>query len=209
MTDQPVSKAFVEVEQEHRADSFGMWVFLATETMLIGAIFVAYFIIRLKYHDAFAGGSHELSLPIGTANTAILLTSSLAMAVGAESAGAGTMRFARRALWVTVLLGLAFLGLKAFEYWNDVREGLLPLLAPYLYHGPDPLHAALFFNIYLMMTGIHAVHLVIGVCLVAFLALPSRLPPERQAQRMASVGLYWHFVDVVWVFLFPLLYLVK
>jgi cytochrome c oxidase subunit 3 len=209
MTGEVVSKAFLEPPQERQADSLGMWVFIATEAMLFGAVLVGYFIIRLKYHDAFAGGSRALSLPIGTANTAVLLTSSLAMAIGVETAKAGVLNIARRALLATAVLGLVFLGLKAFEYWNDVQEGLLPLLGSFRYDGPDPHHAALFFNLYLMMTGIHATHLVVGIGLVGFLALPSRLPALRQATRIESIGLYWHFVDIVWVVLFPLLYLVQ
>jgi len=209
MSEATVSRAFVDRDRERAADSFGMWIFLATEAMLFGAILVGYLIIRLKYHAAFAGGSHALSLPIGTVNTTILLTSSFAMAVAVETAKSGGGRIVRRALAATAALGLAFIALKGFEYWKDVEEGLLPLLGPFHYGGPDPHHAALFFNIYLMMTGIHATHLIVGIGLVAYLAAPSRLPEGRQAQRIESVGLYWHFVDIVWVILFPLLYLVQ
>jgi len=209
MSDIPASKAFVEGPEERRADSLGMWVFLGTEAMLFGAILVGYLIIRLKYPAAFAGGSHELSLVIGTLNTAILLTSSFAMAAAVAMAKAGVWRNARIALLVTVILGFAFLGAKAYEYWDDVQEGLLPILAPFHYQGPDPLHAALFFNLYLLMTSVHGVHLIIGIAMLAYVGLTRRLPPQRHAQWIESVGLYWHFVDIVWIFLFPLLYLVR
>jgi cytochrome c oxidase subunit 3 len=208
MTDEPVSKAFDEVGREREADTFGMWGFLGTEAMLFGAVFVAYTILRLKYPEAFGGGSEKLSMWLGTLNTAILLTSSLAMAVAVESAKAHALPFARRMLWITALLGAAFVCVKGYEYFDDTQKGLLPLLGPFHYDGPDPAHAGLFFNIYLMMTGIHAMHLIIGISLVVYLALPIRIPPGRQPMRIESVGLYWHFVDIVWIFLFPLLYLV-
>lgn len=208
MTDAPVSKAFGDPALEREADSLGLWVFLAAEAMQFGAIFVGYLILRLKYPLAFADGSHALSLPLGTLNTAILLTSSFSMAIGVECARTEDFVVARRAFWITATLGLAFFGVKTYEYWDDVQKGLLPLLGAFNYAGPDPVHVALFFNVYLMMTGLHAVHLLVGMAIVALVALPSRLPPPRRASRAAGVGLYWHFVDIIWVFLFPLLYLV-
>jgi len=209
MSDIPVSKAFADTERETEADRFGMWIFLATEAMLFGAILLGYFILRLKYHDAFAAGSSQLSLPLATANTAILLTSSFAMAIGAETARSGALRCAHRALWATALLGAAFLAVKAYEYHDDWDKGLLPALGVFHYTGPNAGEMALFLNFYLASTALHATHLLIGILMVAFLALPSRLPTPRRARRIESVGLYWHFVDIVWVFLFPLLYLVQ
>lgn len=209
MTDLPASKAFADAAREEEAGRFGMWIFLATEAMLFGAIFFGYFILRLKYREGFAGASAELSLPLGTANTAILLTSSFAMAIAAEAAKAGAARFARYALGATALLGLAFLAVKGFEYHDDWQKGLMPALGSFRYAGPDPAHAGLFLNLYLMMTGIHATHLLIGILLVAYMALPRPMAMARQARRIEGVGLYWHFVDIVWVFLFPLLYLVQ
>jgi cytochrome c oxidase subunit 3 len=209
VTDLPASKAFATLDQERRADTLGMWIFLGTEAMLFGAVLVGYFILRLKYHAAFAGGSAALSLPLGGINTAILLTSSFALAVGVEAARTGVLGMARRALAITALLGAAFVAVKAYEYWDDVERGLLPLLGPYRYAGPDAPHAALFFNLYLAMTGMHAVHLLIGIALIGWLALPHRLPAARSANRIEMAGLYWHFVDIVWILLFPLLYLVQ
>jgi cytochrome c oxidase subunit 3 len=209
MTDLPASKAFAEVASETEAGRFGMWIFLATEAMLFGAILLGYFILRLKYREAFATGSGQLSLPLATANTAILITSSFAMAIAAETARAGAFRFARYALWATALLGAAFLAVKAYEYHDDWDKGLLPVLGAFHYTGPGAEQVALFLNFYLASTAIHATHLLIGILLVAFLALRRPLPASRHARRVESVGLYWHFVDIVWVFLFPLLYLVQ
>jgi cytochrome c oxidase subunit 3 len=210
VTDTPVSKAFVETAGERAADRFGMWVFLATEAMLFGAVLVAYFILRLHYPAGWAGGSKALSLFLGTLNTAILLTSSLAMAVAVEAAKGRQMVLARRALWVTAALGAAFVLVKSYEYYDDVERGLLPILGgDWKSHGPDPAHAQLFLNLYLAMTGMHAVHLLIGIALVVFMVFYARAPGEPSAMRITSTGLYWHFVDIVWVFLFPLLYLVQ
>jgi cytochrome c oxidase subunit 3 len=210
VTDEPVSVAFVTSGQERAADTFGMWVFLAPEGMLFGGVLVAYFILRLHFPEAFAGGSKALSLPIGTINTAVLLTSSFAMAAAVEAAKAERLGLARAGLWVTVALGAAFLVLKGYEYSDDLDRGLLPILnGNWLYHGPDPTHAGVFFNLYLVMTGMHAVHLIVGIVLVAFMALTARTPETRTATRVSVTGLYWHFIDVVWIFLFPLLYLVQ
>jgi len=177
--------------------TLGMWVFLATELMFFGALFLGYLHVRLADPEGFAAASRHTHEWLGTINTAILLTSSFAMALAVHAAGAGDRHAARRWLLVTAILGLAFGGVKGAEYAMEWRDGLLP--------GTN-----LFFYLYFLMTGVHAVHLLIGVALVLLMAWKLRaaaLPPGR-VDAIDAVGLYWHFVDAVWIFLSPLFYLV-
>lgn len=186
----------------------GMWVFLATEMMFFGPIFLAYAVGRLHLPEAFTAAARHTDVALGTINTLVLLTSSAAIALSTECARGGAMRLARRLMWLTVVLGCAFLAIKGYEYFKDVREGLFP--------GPG-FHAAglagetgarLFFFLYFVATGLHAVHLTVGICLVlAVLRQAGRAPAVPVLRRLEATGLYWHFVDIVWVFLFPILYL--
>jgi cytochrome c oxidase subunit 3 len=188
--------------------TLGMWVFLATELMFFGALFLGYLHVRLGDPAGVAEASHHTHEWLGTINTAVLLTSSFAMALAVMAANAGARRAARGWLVATALLGLAFLAIKGTEYVLEWRDGLVPGLH---FAVPDP-HGTtrLFFDLYFLMTGVHAVHLTIGIAIVASLVLRLRHPglaPGR-AQAIELTGLYWHFVDVVWVFLYPLFYLV-
>ena len=192
-----------------RSGEFGVFVFLASEGMLFGALVLGYLIARLSPGADFGAASRELSLPLGTLNTAVLLTSSFCAALATIAADARQDRWARLALVATALLGLAFLGIKAFEYWDEASKGLLPLRkAADRYPAATPPHLRLFFDVYLALTGTHALHLVSGIGLVGGIAIFwSRL--ARPAHTLKMAALYWHFIDVVWVFLFPLLYLVR
>ena len=176
---------------------FGLWVFLLTEVMLFGPLFVAYAIYRMQHPAAFAEGSAHLDRVLGTINTAVLLGSSLCVALGVRAAEAGAS--ARRWLWIAAALGAVFLAIKGFEYHHKFTEHLVPGLD---FHGAAPMQ--LFFVLYFVMTLLHGVHIVVGLTLLAGAAV---LAPS--ATTVELVGLYWHFVDVVWVFLFPLLYLVS
>lgn len=171
----------------------GMWLFLATETMMFGALFLALAVCRWRVAEAWKEASAHLHLWMGTANTAVLLTSSLAVAFAAQKG---------RARWwfaVAALLGLAFLGIKGTEYVLEYRDGLMPGVGPAFQLSPG---ARLFFDLYFVATGLHAVHLGVGVGLLAFLILR-----DAEAGAVEAAGLYWHFVDIVWVFLFPIFYL--
>jgi len=188
--------------------TLGMWVFLATELMFFGALFLGYLHVRLGDPAGVAEASHHTHEWLGTINTAVLLTSSFAMALAVMAANAGARRAARGWLVATALLGVAFLTIKGTEYVLEWRDGLVPGLH---FTVPDP-HGTtrLFFDLYFLMPGVHAVHLTIGIAIVASLVLRLRHPglaPGR-AQAIELTGLYWHFVDVVWVFLYPLFYLV-
>ena len=188
-----------------------MWVFLVTEVMFFGGLLMAYLIYRIWYPEAWAEGSEELSIALGGFNTVVLITSSLTMALGVRSAQTGAPRATVKWLLITIALGLTFLVVKFFEYkekWdlnhipgpNFIFEGR-PDLAP---------HLEIFYSLYFALTGLHALHMVVGVSIlsvVTWMAYRRRFTPNWYTPVELS-GLYWHFVDVVWIFLFPLLYLV-
>ena len=202
---------FDDLAQQHEANRLGMWIFLATEIMFFGAVFVAYTVYRFNYPDAFAAGSRLLDVVLGTINTGVLLLSSLTMALAVYSAETGRRKLLVAFLLITMLLGLTFLGIKGLEYYHKYQEQLIPLAGlPFAYEGAAPEQVALFLSLYLTMTGIHALHLLIGIgALAVFIFLAWRGHFTRgDYVPVELLGLYWHFVDIVWVFLFPLLYLV-
>ncbi|RUY91696.1 hypothetical protein EN974_27580 [Mesorhizobium sp. M7A.F.Ca.CA.001.12.2.1] len=203
------SVAFKSGERERAADAFGMWVFIGSEAMLFGAIFLIFFVARLSYGAAFAEASRHLSLMLGTINTAVLITSSFAMALAHFFTSGSRWRAARWSLAATAALGVVFLIIKGTEYAMEFHQGIAPVLgAPFTYRGADPVHAAFFFSLYFAMTALHGLHLFCGIVVVCgTLALWWRTEASSRARRVQAVGLYWHFVDIVWVFLFPVLYL--
>jgi len=198
---------FADPAHQAAADRMGMFVFLGTEVMLFGGILAVALADRIRHPEAMIAASSRLDLWLGGINTAVLLTSSLAMAIAVAAMHQDRPRVALGALSATVALGLAFLGLKALEYGQDYADGLMPALAPPA-EPTDPAQA-LFLNLYLAATALHAVHLTIGIGLVLWLASRIARRPEEQAMTTELTGLYWHFVDIVWVFLYPVLYLVR
>jgi cytochrome c oxidase subunit 3 len=186
----------------------GLWLFVATELMLFSGLFLGLAVYRVVYPAAAEEASDHLHLWIGGANTAVLLTSSLAMALAVVAARAGRPRPATLWLLATAALGLLFLALKGYEYRSEYSEGLMPGVGPaFPLEGP----AELFFNLYFVATGLHAAHLTIGILAVALFAWRTRsrrLPLPEHATQIEGLGIYWHFVDVVWVFLYPVLYLI-
>ena len=207
MTRAPAEQ-FDDLEQQHHAAELGMWVFLATEVLFFGGLFTGYTVYRIAYPEAFFEASHHLYMWIGAVNTGVLLISSLTMALAVHAATEGARRTTLAWLAATAALGLAFLAIKAVEYRLDYLDGLVPGAA-FTYTGPYPEHVELFMTLYFVMTGLHALHMVIGVACLAVLALTvTRMKtPDRLATPIEMTGLYWHFVDIVWIFLFPLLYL--
>jgi cytochrome c oxidase subunit 3 len=187
-----------------------MWTFIATEVMLFGALFLAYTACRLVYHPTFAAAGRHLDRPLGSLNTAVLLGSSLTMALAVGAARAhGRHRRLVGYLLATIGLGLVFLVIKGIEYSQEYDEGLIPW-SHFTWDGADAPHAQLFFLFYFLLTGLHALHLLIGIVVVtgtAILAHRGRFPPENSIP-VDMVGLYWHFVDVVWIFILPALYLI-
>jgi cytochrome c oxidase subunit 3 len=200
---------FDDLAEQHEAATLGMWVFLVTEVLFFGGLFLVYSIYRAWYADAFAAASHELDIVLGAINTAVLITSSLTMALAVHAAQLGRRRALMLFLVATMVLGGVFLGIKAVEYYHKFVE----------HHVPGPSfqfereyfrHAQIFFSLYFLMTGLHALHMVIGfgimLCMLWW-AWNGTITAEYFSPIEIS-GLYWHFVDIVWIFLFPLLYLI-
>jgi cytochrome c oxidase subunit 3 len=205
---------FDDLQQQDDSTKLGMWTFLATEVMFFGGMFLAYILFRWKYHTGFAVGSNELYMWFGFFNTGVLLCSSLSMALAVDYAKMGHLRPLLINLGITMALGSIFLGVKAIEYTIDFNESLIPGLKfhPHTLVGKlaseDMSHVELFFVLYFAMTGLHALHMVIGIAALGVLAYMIHRSRFADGTTVESVGLYWHFVDLVWVFLFPLLYLI-
>jgi cytochrome c oxidase subunit 3 len=235
---------FESYDQQRESASLGVWIFLVTEIMFFGGLFTAYILYRSKYPEAFIAGSHQLDVTLGTINTGVLIGSSLTMAMAVRCAQLGKGKAIAGFLVATIILGSAFLGIKATEYHHKYVEHLIPgegfhLEAAHIpmHHGKPvtsdlptgivgesradvPLphaapqdiqaHTQLFFFLYFGMTGLHAFHMIIGVGLLAWLIRPSLkgMCDGNNHNYVEGIGLYWHFVDIVWIFLFPLLYLV-
>lgn len=204
-----VADHFDDYHQQADACLFGMWAFLMSEVMFFGGVFATYLVYRRSYPDAFAAASRELDVYWGTINTFVLLTSSLTMAMAVRASKLHRRWQAAWAIVATMILGSVFLAIKFYEYAHKVHEGLAPLIGlPFHYEGSDAGAAQLFLGLYFGMTGLHALHMIIGIALLAFLLWYVLAWPGRSALRVEIVGLYWHFVDLVWIFLFPLLYLI-
>lgn len=206
----PLGHHFDDLTQQEEANTLGMWIFLATEILFFGALFLAYLVYRSMYPEAFALGSRHLNVAAGAINTVVLLTSSLAMAIAVYYSLHDNRRAVTLLLLLTAALGIVFLGVKAFEWITDWNEGLVPGLRWTLVGEHAP-HEQLFFVLYFVMTGLHAIHLIIGITVVGLTALIAwwKRHPGRYSTNIEMIGLYWHFVDIVWVFLFPLLYLIN
>jgi cytochrome c oxidase subunit III len=203
-----VAFPFTTEAQQHEAATLGLWLFIATELMLFGGLFVGLTVYRIGDPTAAATASEHLHLWLGGANTAVLLTSSLAMGLAVLAARAGRPRATALWLLACAALGLLFLALKAYEYRQEYLEGLMPGIGPAFPLEPP---VELFFNLYFAATGLHALHLTLGILAVALFAWRTatrRLALPAHATRIEGLGLYWHFVDVVWVFLYPVLYLI-
>ena len=207
-THAPLAHQFDDLEQQHEAVTLGMWAFLATEIMFFGGLFTGYTVYRSAYPEAFAAGSRILERPLGTINTAVLIASSLTMALAVRSAQLGKRQALVAFLLLTILLGSVFLGIKAVEYSHKFEHHLVPGHW-FHYDGPHAQQVHLFFFFYFVMTGMHALHMVIGVGILAVLLFQSWRGRYSSLyfSPVENTGLYWHFVDLVWIFLFPLLYL--
>ncbi len=200
---------FQTMEQQQEAATLGMWIFLVTEVMFFGGLLMAYLLYRVWYPEAWSEGSLELDILLGGVNTVVLIASSLTMALAVRSAQTGAQRATVRWLLVTMALGLTFLVIKAFEYEHKWALNHIPG-SNFVFEGPHAAQVEIFLSLYFALTGLHALHMVIGFVLlsvIAWMAHRKRFTPEWYTPVEMS-GLYWHFVDIVWIFLFPLLYLV-
>jgi cytochrome c oxidase subunit III len=204
-----IAHHFDDAEQQHEASTLGMWLFLVTEIMFFGGVFTCYIVYRSAYPSVFAHASNHLDVLLGTINTGVLITSSLTMALAVHGAQIGKSDMLKTGLLLTILLGSVFLAIKAYEYGHKFHEGLVP--GPYFtYAAADAKNAELFFSMYFAMTGLHALHMVIGITILCILLFQARrgMYGPHYSTPIEMTGLYWHFVDIVWIYLFPLLYLV-
>ena len=217
------------MEQQKDASTFGMWVFLVTEIMMFGGLLVAYMIYRLKYYEAFVAGSSSINVEWGFINTLVLICSSLTMALTVSAAQRGVVRLQKIFIILTMALGVAFLVIKGIEYhqkwvehhvpgglWQTfnpidiredlVKEGKTPEAAAQIAHQTE-----IFFSFYFATTGLHALHMIIGLVLMSwlFMRVSRREFGPQYYTPVELGGLYWHFVDIVWIYLFPLLYLIN
>ena len=205
----PLAHHFDSLDQQSDAASLGMWVFLVTEVLFFGGLFATYCVYRSWYPDAFAAASHELDIVLGGINTAVLITSSLTMALAVHAGQLGQRRALMIFLVLTMVLGGVFLGIKGVEYYHKFAEHHVP--GPgFVFEKEYARHAQIFFSLYFLMTGLHALHMVIGIGIMLVMlwwAWRGTITADYVSPVEIS-GLYWHFVDIVWIFLFPLLYLI-
>lgn len=212
---------FDDMDQQRHAGLLGMWVFLLTELLLFGGLFAAFAILRLRHANVFAEAAQHLDLKLAAINTALLLSSGLTMMLAELAAGARLRKTSFLWLLATIALGLAFLAIKGLEWYKEFQHQLMPVLGlPFHYSselpaapGEQPVTAIaeLFFNLYFIATGLHAVHMLVGIGILAvMLALVRRWQrPDRLDRQLRIAGLYWAFIDVVWIFIFTLFYLLR
>jgi cytochrome c oxidase subunit 3 len=224
---------FESMEQQNETTSFGMWLFLLTEVMFFGGLFTAYLIYRNWYYPAFVAASHTLNIVEGSLNTLVLITSSFTMAMGVWCAETKRKNGLILSLVGTLILGIGFLGIKADEYHEKYVKGHIPghafaghafdaagFVHPVAEDGkpaekalaPDmAAHTEVYFSLYFAMTGMHALHMIIGIALLSGMLWKATRGGymDGNIAFVENFGLYWHFVDIVWIFLFPLLYLIS
>lgn len=203
-----VREHFRTAEQQRESEMLGMWIFLATEVMFFGALFVAFSVYRTSYPQAFGAGSADMNIVLGSINTAVLITSSLTMALAVHASEVGNRVWLRILLVLTMLLGCAFLIIKGIEYYQHYLDHKMPAVW-FNFSGPDAGPVQMFFVFYFFMTGIHALHMLVGIG-VLLVILGRSFAGSFSAEYhtpVAVAGLYWSFVDIIWVFLFAIFYL--
>jgi cytochrome c oxidase subunit 3 len=201
---------FQDLQVQANAARLGMWLFLSTEILLFGGLFICYSLFRALYHDGFHAASHHLSALFGMIDTFILVTSSFTMAMAIHFVGIGKKNVAVALLLVTVAFGFGFLGVHGYEYWEDIRAGALPGIH---FHVPElagKQGAAMFFTLYFAMTGLHSLHVFVGAIVLLVITYHTWKGDysARYMNPLENGGLYWHLIDLIWIFLFPLLYLI-
>ncbi len=200
---------FDDMEQQREAATLGMWVFLITEVLFFGGLFTSDMIYRVWYPTTFGIASRQLNIYSGAGMTVVLITSSLTMAMAVHAAAHGRRNRIIGFLCLTLLLGVIFVGLKGMEYYHEYLDGHIPG-AGFRIEGADRSNAQIFFSLYFIMTGLHALHMFIGfgiLLTMIYLAWRNYFS-EKWHTPVEVAGLYWHFVDIIWIFLFPLLYLI-
>jgi len=208
MADAHPAPQFAALPQQHEAAELGMWTFLATEVLFFGGLILAYVVYRMGYPDGFAAAARHTDILIGTINTAVLLTSSFAVAWAVDAAKVEAGRLAAALLIIAAVLGVVFLGLKGIEYAKEYDEHLIPGIN-FAFAGPHGGAAELFFVFYFVANWLQAINLTVGVIVLLVMARMAQRGAfdSRYHSPIVVAGLYWHFVDMVWVFLFALIYL--
>lgn len=207
--EQLLAEHFQDLEQQEHASHLGMWLFLTSEILLFGALFALYTAYRTDFSAAFAEASSHNDQVLGTVNTAVLITSSFTVAWAVHSIRHGKVAATAWSLAITIGLGLLFLVFKGIEYSHHFAEGILPGRMYHFAELPEQ-GAQIFFTLYYLMTGLHALHVIMGLALISVL-LVQTLRQRYSARRRTAIelgGLYWHLIDVIWIFLWPLMYLV-
>ena len=201
---------FAEMEQQMDASKIGMWLFLVTEILLFGGLFVGYGIMQALHPEAWVAAHHHLDRNLGALNTIVLLVSSFTMVMAVHSAKHGHRKALNIYLILTLICAAAFLGVKYIEYSHKIHEGLLP--GKYYFHKGDAVNGQfMFFSFYFMMTGLHGLHILGGMGAIAWVlrrSIRGDFGPGYYTP-VDLVGLYWHLVDLIWIYLFPLLYLIS
>jgi cytochrome c oxidase subunit 3 len=200
---------FPDLERQAHAARLGMWLFLATEVLLFTALFAAYSVYRYLFHETFADASRHIETWIGVVNTVVLVTSSFTVALGLHRATKGDGRGTALFFGISVLLALTFLGFKALEYSHHFQEGQLPGRY-YTYAEVTGPGASLFFSLYFLITGLHGIHVVIGMTVLTVIGIRAARGAYDAEYHVPVelAGLYWHLVDLIWIFVFPLIYLI-
>lgn len=200
---------FDDPPQQQEAALLGMWAFIATEVLFFSVLFAAYVICRWRFPAAFIAGSRHTDLLLGSIETAVLLLSGCVAALGLRDIQCGLQRRAAALMSITAMLGLFFLVLHGMEYRDEYREGLIPGIL-YTQYGPNAAAMELFFCLYYAITGFHSLHVLIGVVLLWMMARRTRrgIFSPNYYTPLEVVGLYWSLVDIVWIFVFPAIYLV-
>jgi cytochrome c oxidase subunit 3 len=201
---------FETMQQQKEASTLGMWLFLLTEVLFFGGLFFAYLLYRMWYFEAFAEASRTIQIWPGLINTAVLIGSSLTMALGVRAAQTSQRSATVRWLILTIILGLVFLGIKVYEYADKFEHHHVPG-ANFISDSPWAAQEQIFFSLYFTMTGQHALHMIVGVVMMSVITWMAHKGKfdSTYYTPVEMAGLYWHFVDLVWIYLFPLLYLVE
>jgi cytochrome c oxidase subunit III len=193
--------------RDDMSSKMGMWLFLFTELLLFGGLFLVYMIYRFIYHENFLEASYELNVWMGTVNTVVLLTSSMTVAMSITAMQKGDTKLSLRLIWITIIAAGIFLVIKFFEWSAKFEHGLFPGMAHYseLANGER-----LFYFLYFFMTGLHALHVIIGGIFLLFVirAIQKQKVRKDNYMLLENSGLYWHLVDLIWIYLFPLFYLI-
>ncbi len=200
---------FVDSEQQFEASKLGMWLFLVTEILFFGGLFVAYIVFRAWHPDLFIAAAETLDVRLGALNTVVLIASSLTIALAIRAAQLNQQKHLLIYLGSTIALATTFMVVKYFEYTDKFAKGIYPGAA-YTYTGLEHELASVFYSIYYMMTGLHGIHVIIGIGIIAWLMFKARKGAftSEYYTPVEITALYWHLVDIIWIFLFPLLYLI-